>query len=523
MASKQAEQVVPIASLSRRYLFKILATVAAALTGIGVDMVASRALGPANYGNFNFLQQFFLQIFAFLSSSTSLAFVTRASRRGTSGFNILYLMSLAVMPVPLLAFVYFAFVSGASTQLWPGISIVFVSLAAAASYLVFLAKEGTSIGDAYGLTVSMEKIRVAQRVLSFLVILGIALIGHINLTTLFVYTGVVNAALAFALFLELRQRGRLGLPRRPFETRRLAATAGYFYNYSSPLITLALVIMLGGLFDRWLLQRVAGSVDQGYFSLAYQISQMVLMFITAFMPLLMREFAVAYGAGDRQRLSSLFVRVLQNLYFIAAVWACFVAVFCDKVASLVGGQRFIASAVSVAFVVLCTMYRTYGQVASTLLMSIGDTRTYRNISIIVAMAGVALTWLLVGPRGWFGLGLGALGLAYKMFAIEAINGNLMVFICVRNSGSSYVTLLRQQLVTPAVLLAMAGLIRLLFSHLLPSGMQFWSAAILLAVSGIVYAAAVIGMLLWFPSLAGLREREFLDRFARLQARLFRRT
>ena len=170
----------PIASLKRRYGIKLAATIAAALTGIGVDMFASRALGPADYGNFYFLQQFFMQIFGFLSGSISFALITRVARRPHShGFTFAYLGCLLAVPILLELFILLAFYAGFAGDVWPESSLLYVHLAALAAYFIFLGREGTAMGDAHGLTVQLELIRIVQRGLAFLLVLGLFFVQYL--------------------------------------------------------------------------------------------------------------------------------------------------------------------------------------------------------------------------------------------------------------------------------------------------------------------------------------------------------
>src|SRR3569832_1923726 len=100
MSSPTKEKGSATASLKRPYILKLLQTFAAAVAGVSVEALGSRALGPADYGQYYYLQQFFLIIFSLLSSSVSLAFVTRASRRPFShGFIFVYAGWLLFIPI----------------------------------------------------------------------------------------------------------------------------------------------------------------------------------------------------------------------------------------------------------------------------------------------------------------------------------------------------------------------------------------------------------------------------------------
>ncbi|MDE2495178.1 MAG: oligosaccharide flippase family protein [Alphaproteobacteria bacterium] len=506
-----------VPTLARRYGFKLGATVAAVLTGIGVDAFASRALGPADYGQFYFLQQFFFQILGVVGGSISLAFITRIARRPQSrGFVFVYLGWLIAIPLLFELFIVVAMMGGFADYIWPRSPLLYIQLGVLAAYTLFLAREGTSMGDAYGLTVELETIRTLQRIVVFLLILGIFLGRFLNILTFFAYTAFANGSLAVVLFMVLRWRGRLRLPAEPFRGIYIRAAGRYLYDYSAPLFTYLAVGIVANLFDRWLLQTVSGNVDQGYYSLAYQISQLMLFFVTAFVPLLMREMSIASGERDKNKLTSLYSNTLRNLYFVAAFGACFVAVYADQISVLVGGSLFAASALPVALVVLCTVHRTYGQISATLFYATGQTRLFRNISLTVAAISIAATWLLIGPHNWCALQLGAQGLAIKVFVVEALNANLCAYYACRFLGSRFRKLLFHQLVSAGVLLTIAAAIRLIFSLLFsPSAMPGGMVTVLL-LAACIYTVAVSTTVWLFPLIAGLDKPRLLQFVSRVQ-------
>jgi len=512
----------PVTSLSKRYAVKLAASIAAACAGVAVDSLGSRALGPADYGQFYFLQQFFTQIFVLLGSSISLAVVVRSARRPLSRqFTFIYLVWLLAIPFFTQGFVEIAGLFGFARYLWPGSALLYVHLGALASYLLFIGREGTALGDAYGLTVRSEWARVVQRFLAFVLIVVLFVSHLLGLLNFFLYTCVVNAVLAVVLFGVLRSGNKLIFPRHPFRVRGLKAAAAYFYSYSSPLVIYVVISIAGVIFDRWLLQVAAGNIDQGFFSLAYQVSQMMLLFVTAFVPLLMREMSIAHGAANYERLSSLFRRSLSNLYFVSGFFACFVAVFCDRFALLVGGKLFAASAFSIALVVLSAMHRTCGQVTAIVYYATGRTALFRNIAIVTNLGGILLTYLLVANPRFGGLGMGANGLAIKTFLFEMFGVNTLAYFATRFLGIDYWRVAVQQLICAASLLGVAGIVRFcLYSVAVPKD-EPMALFLYLGFAGILYTALAIFLLYLFPDIAGLRRVE-LNKLQSLVLRVVRR-
>src|SRR5687768_11985257 len=68
-------------SLRRRYAFKLANNVVGSALDLVAVAVIPRSLGPAAFGDFNFLSSFFSQVVGFFDGGTSTAFYTKLSQR----------------------------------------------------------------------------------------------------------------------------------------------------------------------------------------------------------------------------------------------------------------------------------------------------------------------------------------------------------------------------------------------------------------------------------------------------------
>mgnify|MGYP000069407772 CR=1 FL=1 len=70
-------------SLKKRYLIKLCSNIVNGLINIVLVAIVPKALGPVAFGQFSYLQQFFMQFIAFLDAGTSTAFFTKLSANST--------------------------------------------------------------------------------------------------------------------------------------------------------------------------------------------------------------------------------------------------------------------------------------------------------------------------------------------------------------------------------------------------------------------------------------------------------
>lgn len=486
--------------LGRQYAAKIAGNVVSLLAGLLLLSLIPRVLGPAAYGRYEFLTNFFQQVKGFLDMGTSTCFYTRLSQRqdddGLVAFYRKLLMGISVLMIGgalLLAG------TPLGNWLWAGEGVLLVGLAACTAAATWWLDTTRKMVDAWHLTVRGEMLYAVTRVVAVLILavliwwLGLRLEGY------FIYQ-IATLVLSVAVLTHL-------LSKRPATARGKMATqpaSGYireFWDYSHPLVVYATVGVLAGLADRWILQTQAGAIEQGFFGLAYQVGAVCFLFTSAMTQLLTREFAVAWDQQDIERMRSMFRRIIPMLYAVAAYFSVFIACHAEDMLWLLGGQAWKEGALAMSIMVLYPMHQTYGQLSGSIYYATGQTRLYRNIGITGMLTGLPVMLWLVLPLESGGLGLGAAGLALKMVALQFLFVNVQLWFNTRLLSLSFWKLLAHQLVAPAAfLLCVFASSALVSLPGLPRLSQF-------LLAGAAYTFLVAVMILLIPRLAGLQRGE----------------
>jgi O-antigen/teichoic acid export membrane protein len=286
----------------------------------------------------------------------------------------------------------------------------------------------------------------------------------------------------------------------------LSQIKGYiyeFYEYSAPLLFFGFIGLINGLQDRWFLQSFAGSVEQGFYGLSYQIGALCFLVSGSMTPLFWREIAKAFGEKDQEKMSAMYRSYVPLLYTIAAFLAVFVTVQARKVTLLVGGNDFQAAAVPISIMALYPLHQTYGQLNGTFLLAVGQTRLYRNIGLGMMVVDLLLTFWLIAPIPLHGLGLGAAGLAIKMVIVQVIGVNLQLWFICRFLRLRYMYFLFHQVYSVLLLVTIAwlsvGAVDLVIKNTL---LAFVS-------SGMIYVLGCAGLVLLLPQLIALSRAELL--------------
>lgn len=486
--------------LGRQYTAKLASNMANLLAGVIVLGMVPQALGPASFGRYEFLANFFQQVKGFLDTGTSTCFYTALSQRpGDIGLVAFYRKLLLGASVLMIGSALLLAGTPIGNWLWAGEGALLVCLAACYASVTWWLDTTRKMVDAWHLTVRGEIIYALSRIVAVLILVAIIWGWGLRLEGYFIYqiATLLLAIVALAYLLnQHRSTAEDALTPQPARTY-----IREFWDYSHPLIAYASVGMLVVIAERWILQTQAGAIEQGFFGLASQVAVMCFLFTSAMTQLLTREFAVAWDQRNMERMRSMFRRIIPMLYAVAAYFSIFIACHSEDVVWLLGGQAWKEGALAMSIMVLYPMHQTYGQLSGSVYYATGQTRLYRNIGITGMVAGLPLMLWLILPVESGGLGLGAAGLVLKMVVLQFILVNIGLWFNTRLLSLSFWKLLAHQLIVPAIFLVCVYASSALVSLPgLPKLGQF-------LLAGAAYTFLVAVMILVVPQLAGLQRGE----------------
>jgi O-antigen/teichoic acid export membrane protein len=503
-------------SLGKRYFYKLLTNLVSLPVYFVTQAIIPRGLGPQAYGDFNFLTNFFSQVMGFLDMGTSIGFYTKLSQRPhETALVSFYFYFLLVSVITLLGGVAVATQTSLFPIIWPHQEIWFIYLAAVWAIMTWVLQLVQKMTDSYGLTVNSEIARMLQRIAGMVFIVILFWFNLLHLTSLFFLNFVIMGLLIFGLVYIIR-RGFSRINLLSLSLNQIKMYSKEFYQYSHPLFIYALVGLIAGIFDRWILQVFGGSIEQGYFGLAYQIGAGCFIFTSAMTPLLMREFAIAFDKRDLNLMAALFRRYIPMFYAIAAYLSCFILVQADKVVYFVGGEKFSGAVVPLMVMALYPMFQTYGQLSGSVFYATGQTALYRNIGVIILILGLPVTYFLIAPHAALGLDTGATGLGIKMVFVQVLGVNVMLYYNAKVLNLQFWRYIGHQVLSLAGLLAMAFIAKLMVAMSMPVNkymvLQFLAA-------GMLYTVIVIVAFVIKPNLFGLYREDIVLVFNKMRGKL----
>ena len=467
--------------------------------------IVPRGLGIKYYGDFSYLENFYTQILNFFDTGTSIGYYTKISSRPeeykmTRFYWGFYLISILIITLTVVSFHLLGF----SASIWPKINYVYVLLAMFLGFITWGHNLVAKIIDAYALTTKGEITKIFQKVIGVLALFLLLTVDYLNLRNYYIFQYIILGFLVVSWWKILHNNHIPLFPKIKLLFSDIRKYSNEFYSYSSPLIVFAFFALIIGIFDRWILQYIYGSAEQGYFGLAFRISGLIFIFTSALTPLILREFSIEYHKLNIKKMRQLFSRYIPLLYFVAAFFAVFVSVHAHEIATLVGGSQFESASISLMIISFYPLHQTYGQLCGSLFYATGKTTLYRNIGILFMLIGLPLTFFLLAPKTMFGMNMGAIGLAIKMVVIQLVWVNALLWYNVKFLKLSFKYFLFHQITTVIILLLPALLVNYISYRVCVN--QYFA----FFISGLIYSTIVFFIVYFLPSTINMSRQEIID-------------
>lgn len=491
-------------SLKKRYLIKLLANIVAGGVNAVIVAVVPKALGPLAYGQFTYLQQFFSQIIAFLDAGTSTAFFTKLSAQNNKDEVITYYFfySLLLLLV-LIASVFICEQLGVEEYVADGIPAFYLYLGLWFGFFTWLTQIFTKISDAYALTVSVEIIKVTHKILVLFTLLLLVYNYKLNLDLYFYFNYFALLSFIFVITLLFIKKGVFSKQLCTFKIDFKGASAD-FYRYASPIFIFNVVGISVGVFDLWLVQKVSGSVEMGFYGLAYSIAAMCSLFTTAMTPIITREFSKLYVENDINKMKVLFNRYVPMLYSVSAFFGVFIAFESHNVIYIFTDERYEGALYALIIMSFYPLHQTYGQLTGSVFFASGKTELYKNIGVITSLIGIGFSGVLI-----FILELGALGFALKMVLIQILGVNIQLFFNMKLLKLKIYAFLKHQVFAVLFFASIAFLVTQLFVFEISPLYDF-------LLSGLLYSLISFVGFLIVPSVFQVTRTELLSVYKKLK-------
>lgn len=512
-----------MSSIRKRFLFSAGANAARAAISLTVGLIVARGLGPADYGNLAYLLGSFWAIRALLDLGTSSAFYTFIAQRGRGyHYYVVYFAWLAFQFLFSVALVVVLLPAAVVAQFWLGLDRELILLALLATFLqnqVWLTV--VQMHESVRQTVRIQLAGVLI-ILAHLILVAAMLFGD-WLSLCAVLWAIVGEYFVAVVWLSatLRKSYVMLTPSSAADVSSaddsLRMVLMAYVHYCRPMAVIAVFSFAYEIVDRWLLQRYGGASQQGYYQVAAQLSTVSLLATTSILNIFWKEIAEANQLGVHERVASLYRKTTQSLVFLAAFVSCFLAPWAETLVDVLLGSAYQGAWPVLMLMLFYPIHQAVGQINGTLLMATGRNSLYMKITVTGLLVSIPVAYVLIASGAGFGeigLGLGAMGLALKIVGLNFLFQNFQSWVISRHYGIAFQWL--EQMGAVLILLFISSVCKYIVIKLQTFVLASFDVsqtllmAVGMAVGGLLYFAAAMGLVMRLPQLAGMRQDELLS-------------
>jgi len=481
-------------------------------------LLIARELSPSGYGDLSFLLGSFVAVKTLLDLGTSNAFYTFISQRPRSrSFYLFYFLWLGLQFIITTLFLAVLTPQSLIDKVWLGHSRTVILLTFVASFMQQQVWQTISqVGESSRKTIKVQVISQTIAVVHLVFIVLLVTYHWISITSVLWLIIAEYVFATFWAFWFLRDNQHSNdnqvlddcSPRRMFND---------YWTYCQPLVLLSLIGFIYEFADRWLLQRFGGANQQGFYQVAYQFSSISLLATTSIINVFWKEIAEAQDLQNQERVSAIYHRVNRGLVMIGAVLSGLLIPWTGQIVAVFLGQPYAMAVPALMIMFLYPIPQSMGQIAGTMLLASGHTRTYTLISISIMLVSLPLSYLILAPTtGQYvaGMGGGATLIAAKLVLLAVLSVNILAWFIARHHKWKYDWFYQVIGIGSALLLGYLSTFIVGF---------FWSVhendrqSLLLSflATGLLYSCAVALLLFFIPGLIGMSRNEMRTVFIKL--------
>ena len=387
--------------------------------------------------------------------------------------------------------------------LLPDQEILFVYMAVGLTVIMFIQEQLSKIMDSYGFTVFCEKNRLYMKIVNLLLIIVFFYFITLNMEIYFSLNMISWGLFIVIILYYFKKINVVFFPAK--DSLVIKEYAKEYSRYCAPLVIYVIIAFFSEYFDRWILQKYGGSIQQGFYAFAFNISNISIIAVSSIFILFTRELSVSFGKKDIPSLAKLFDAYVPSLYMFVAYLSCFFFFQADNIISIFGGESYKNASSSLKILSLYPLVLTYSMMSGSVIYATERTKIFRNLSVILSPLGALTSILLISPIA--GMNMGAAGLGIKNLSFEFISVVIILFINARYLNISFKKYFYHLIYIPAIMICIA-----LFSSRIVQLFGFIKFGILLSVFmfGILYSIMSMSLVYCCPSLIFRNRRDMFD-------------
>lgn len=501
-----------IYSIRVRFLFSLFANILRGGLNFLTNIIIARYLMPADYGTLAFLLTSFQALTQFFDQGVTAAFYTFISRKIVkSATYAIYFFWLIMQLILILFFIAIFAPDTLLNQMWnntPRNIIIYAFLAIFLQQVIWWSV--VQLGEATRKTLLAQSANIIISLFYLIIILVMGQYLHLTAKIIFITMGSIYFVASLIMFAVFINWQAIMISRYAW-LKDLKFCLRQYYAYCKPLFFLALVTFFYTFLNNWMLNYFGGSIQQGYYQIAYRFSAIALLATTSILRVFWKEVALLSESNDNEKMRLLFYKVLRVVFFAGAVGAGFMIPWAKEIILLFLGKSYLDGWLILMIMFLYPIHQSIGQVMGAMFSATSMTRAYSLISIPFMLLSIVSTYFLLAPTHSIlpGLALGGVGLSVNMVVIQVISVNVCLYFFCKLKKWRFQWFF--QFMTLVTMLILGYLTKIFISNFFLEWVSNpFRIIIELACAGAIYLFVVFIFLLYKPSwFLGLDRSAFL--------------
>ena len=421
-----------------QYFIKIVSTVLNLVFNFIVSSLLPKFLGPTNFGIYDFINNQLNSFFSFIDFGTSSYYFTNLSKN-PSNIKLIKNYLIYTCIVALLVILGFIIIINFDLpffdKLGIGRNIVFYAVILA--FLTWVLNNIRYTYDALNLTNNGELIWVLLKLFLVLGLIIIYQFCNISLELLYLKDLIIISVFLIIFFNMIIKKIK--------SMKEIVMTNQYMasmFKYIRPLILLSIINLVASSIDRIVLMKFSPISEQGFYSIAFRISQLAVIFSGPLMQLFHRNLS---SSIDISKDRTIFESNLGWMFSITTLISFVIYFNTEFIIHFFGGSEYVYAVPVLSILAFYPSYQVYGQISSTYFLSKSFTLKYTYINMFSLILGLILLWIFIAPINLFGLDMKSKGLAYKMVLSNIIVSNYSMYFILKNLRLSFPKFIYNQL------------------------------------------------------------------------------
>ena len=381
-------------SIMARFFSSILGNIAKGILTFVTTIVLVRILSVESYGRFSYLLYTLIAFRLFFDlgfPSTIFTFLSQARRskvfRGLIGAwagLALGAQIIFILLIPLTALNY----------LWPNEELYLVLMGVIGVYMRFgLWPLAAQVGESNRSTFQVQIINNICLLAHLIIIFILYYFDALTLPNIFISMAIIwglGSLVSIGLYFGVKDTDNNIAPPGNYEPVAKSA----FLRYWLPLVPVTILGASADLLDRWILTVTGGVLEQAFFSIALQLSAIILLVTTSITRIYWKEIAELSHSESFELVRLLSSRVIIYMTFFSLMASVFCILWSKPLLSLALGSEYSGAEGAFAILMIYPVLQTYNSILAVLILSMGLTQRYSFINTVWLILGLFTSYSL---------------------------------------------------------------------------------------------------------------------------------